>query len=38
FIFSTHDDKVIRYLRRRISLVDGRVAADEQQTPSGGPA
>ncbi|MEO0052083.1 MAG: ABC transporter ATP-binding protein [candidate division WOR-3 bacterium] len=29
FIFSTHDDKVISYLRRRIRLVDGRVAADE---------
>ena len=35
FIFSTHDDKVIRYLRRRISLVDGRVAADEMMTPAG---
>lgn len=29
FLFSTHDDKVIRYLRRKITLVDGRVAADE---------
>lgn len=29
FIFSTHDEKVIGYLRRRIKLVDGRVAADE---------
>jgi putative ABC transport system ATP-binding protein len=28
FIFSTHDEKVIGYLRRKISLVDGRVAAD----------
>lgn len=35
FIFSTHDEKVIRYLRRRISLVDGRVAADEIMTPAG---
>ena len=35
FIFSTHDDKVIRYLRRRISLLDGRVAADEMMTPAG---
>jgi putative ABC transport system ATP-binding protein len=34
FIFSTHDDKVIRYLRRRISLVDGRVAADEIMAPA----
>jgi putative ABC transport system ATP-binding protein len=29
FLFSTHDEKVIRYLRRKISLIDGRVAADE---------
>lgn len=29
FIFSTHDEKVIRYLRRKISLDDGRVAKDE---------
>jgi putative ABC transport system ATP-binding protein len=29
FIFATHDDKVIGYLRRKISLVDGRVASDE---------
>jgi putative ABC transport system ATP-binding protein len=28
FLFSTHDEKVIRYLRRRIVLDDGRVAAD----------
>jgi putative ABC transport system ATP-binding protein len=34
FIFSTHDDKVICYLRRRISLVDGRVVADEALTPA----
>jgi putative ABC transport system ATP-binding protein len=33
FIFSTHDEKVIGYLRRKISLVDGRVAADVAQTP-----
>jgi len=30
FIFSTHDEKVIRYLRRTISLVDGAVARDER--------
>jgi putative ABC transport system ATP-binding protein len=35
FVFSTHDDKVIRYLRRRISLVDGRVAADDVMMPAG---
>lgn len=29
FIFATHDEKVIRYLRRKISLVDGRVVKDE---------
>lgn len=30
FIFSTHDEKVIKYLRRRIKLVDGRVVLDEK--------
>jgi putative ABC transport system ATP-binding protein len=29
FLFSTHDDKVIGHLRRKITLVDGRVAKDE---------
>jgi len=29
FIFSTHDDKVIKYLHRKISLIDGRVENDE---------
>lgn len=29
FIFATHDEKVIRHLRRKIVLVDGKVAADE---------
>jgi len=29
FIFATHDDKVIKYLRRKISLDDGRVVGDE---------
>ena len=28
FIFATHDEKVIRYLRRKITLIDGRVARD----------
>lgn len=32
FVFSTHDAKVIQYLRRKISLVDGRVAGDESKT------
>ena len=31
FIFATHDDKVMQYLRRKITLVDGRVAADERR-------
>ena len=30
FIFATHDEKVIRYLHRKISLEDGRVAKDER--------
>ena len=29
FIFATHDDKVISYLKRKISLVDGKIAKDE---------
>jgi len=32
FIFATHDDKVIQYLHRKISLEDGRVVNDEQIT------
>jgi putative ABC transport system ATP-binding protein len=39
FIFSTHDDKVIRYLRRTIRLEDGRVVGDAEGGPAeGGPA
>jgi putative ABC transport system ATP-binding protein len=29
FIFATHDEKVISYLKRKISLIDGKVAKDE---------
>lgn len=29
FLFATHDDKVINYLRRKIYLVDGRIDRDE---------
>jgi putative ABC transport system ATP-binding protein len=29
FIFATHDDKVIKYLHRKISLEDGKVVSDE---------
>ena len=32
FIFATHDEKVIQYLKRKISLEDGKVVADEQFT------
>ncbi|HER44035.1 MAG TPA: ABC transporter ATP-binding protein [Candidatus Eisenbacteria bacterium] len=34
FIFATHDEKVIRYLRRRITLNDGRVVEDIEVVPS----
>lgn len=33
FIFATHDDKVMQYLKRKIYLVDGRVAKDETVIP-----
>lgn len=29
FIFATHDDKVIQYLKRKITLEDGKVVSDE---------
>jgi len=29
FIFATHDDKVIQYLRRKITLEDGQIVKDE---------
>ena len=35
FLFATHDEKVIRYLRRKIVLVDGRVVRDEAMEPLG---
>ena len=31
FIFSTHDQKVISYLRRIITLTDGEVSSDDLQ-------
>jgi len=34
FIFSTHDQKVIDYLRRKVSLLDGRIVNDERVTPT----
>ncbi len=33
FLFATHDQKVIDYVRRKITLIDGRVAEDIQMTP-----
>ncbi len=36
FLFSTHDEKVIRYLRRVITLADGRVERDERREPPTG--
>ncbi len=33
FIFATHDEKVIRYLRRKITLFDGRIVKDEIMKP-----
>jgi putative ABC transport system ATP-binding protein len=32
FIFATHDEKVISYLKRKISLVDGKIIKDEKRT------
>jgi len=34
FVFATHDEKVIRYLRRRITLNDGRIVEDVETIPS----
>jgi len=34
FIFATHDEKVISYIRRKITLVDGKVAKDEAVNPT----
>lgn len=34
FLFSTHDPRVIKKARRVITLVDGRVDSDVQQTPT----
>jgi len=36
FIFATHDEKVMKYLKRKISLDDGRVAKDEILEPETG--
>ena len=34
FVFATHDDKVIRYLRRKITLNDGKIVEDIETVPS----
>lgn len=34
FIFATHDEKVISYLKRIIRLEDGKVVSDEQVNPT----
>lgn len=36
FVFATHDEKVIRYLRRVITLTDGKVIEDIEKTPDTG--
>ena len=36
FVFATHDEKVMRYLKRKISLNDGRVEKDEIVEPEAG--
>ncbi|MBD3304824.1 ATP-binding cassette domain-containing protein [candidate division KSB3 bacterium] len=33
FLFATHDEKVIRYLRRQITLKDGKIVDDVEKTP-----
>ncbi|MFC1490368.1 ABC transporter ATP-binding protein [Candidatus Latescibacterota bacterium] len=33
FLFATHDEKVINFLRRKITLSDGKVIGDIEQTP-----
>jgi len=35
YLFSTHDEKVINYLRRKITLLDGKIVSDETMTPQG---
>lgn len=37
FIFSTHDEKVSRFVNREIRLEDGRISSDKIKTPQGRP-
>ncbi len=34
FVFATHDEKVIRYLRRKVTLNDGKIVDDIEMIPS----
>ena len=34
FVFSTHDQKVIDYLRRKVTLIDGMISKDEALEPT----
>ncbi|KPK55305.1 MAG: hypothetical protein AMS22_04765, partial [Thiotrichales bacterium SG8_50] len=34
FVFSTHDPRVVAHAHRVVTLVDGRVAKDENKTPA----
>ena len=39
FIFATHDEKIMAYLRRIIHLDDGQITEDELiENPTGGPS
>ena len=37
FVFSTHDEKVSRFVNREIRLEDGRISSDKIKTPQGRP-
>ena len=37
FIFSTHDEKVGRFVKREVQLEDGRITHDNKKTPQGRP-
>lgn len=38
FIFSTHDEKVSRFVKREVRLEDGRISWDKSKIPEGRPA
>lgn len=35
FVFSTHDEKVTKYVSREVGLVDGRVSWDKRRNGAG---